>query len=220
MIWHSYFDDDADVLMPLIYPPLRSNTMLVVGLNPSFSEIGYQQVLRGTKYEGIEPQSFFHWSNRPSFEIHAAQEIEDLARKHYSRYYSKHEELSQYLGIDWEHIDLFFYRATNQAELRKAVLNRSSLNSFGKSQVDLCWRLLSSISPRIIFVANALASRIFHREHRPVFDDSLGCHKVKIHYKGTPVFFSSMFTRGAMDSFSFQRLKWHSKRVLEKTSPK
>jgi len=78
-------------------------------------------------------------------------------------------------------------------------------------------QLISEVEPRVILVANALASRIFYRilghKFKMKFDEDLGCHTIQLNDKTVPTFLASMLTSGAMDRYSSQRLQWHIKKV-------
>ena len=49
-LWYDTYAADANVLMPMVYPTLSTNSLLFVGLNPSFSLTGFQKFLPGSPY--------------------------------------------------------------------------------------------------------------------------------------------------------------------------
>jgi len=93
-----------------------------------------------------------------------------------------------------EHIDLFFYRETSQANIIPLVTRpEGGLNDFGRRQFEFSVRLLTLARPRIILVANAFTARVFKDYFRlaPLDDD--GLYWVTLGSSRTPVFLSSMF---------------------------
>lgn len=218
-LWEDQFPDSADVWMPLVYPPLQEDSILFIGLNPSFSERGFRTILGDTPYANTLPREFFHWRNRSKFDMATAIAIESIAKKKY-RFFGKFRELSEYVEVPWEHIDLFFYRQTSQNRFKPIVFKDDHrLNKFGSEQLELSKTLIEAVKPQIIVVANALAARIFQKEYNPKFDEEIGCHVVALNKKSVPVFLASMLTgQRAMDNYSYQRLKWHIRHVYEQRS--
>jgi len=212
-LWEDEFPDSKDVWMPLVYPPLQEESILFIGLNPSFSERGFRTILADTPYASISPREFFHWQNRSKFDMATAIAIENVAKKKY-RFFAKFRDLSDYVEVPWEHIDLFFYRQTSQNEFKSIVLQNDRVNEFGSKQLELSKILIEAVRPQIIVVANALAAQIFQTEFDPKFDEELGCHVMALNEQSVPVFLASMLTgQRAMDTYSYQRLKWHVRRV-------
>ena len=199
--------------MPLVYPPLQEESILFIGLNPSFSDKGFRTILADTPYASISPREFFHWRNRSKFDMTTAIAIEKSAKKKY-RFFAKFRDISDYVEVPWEHIDLFFYRQTSQNKFRPIVLKKDGINEFGGKQLVLSKTLIEAVRPQIIVVANALAAQIFQKEFDPKFDEELGCHVAALNEQFVPVFLASMLTgQRAMDTYSYQRLKWHIRHV-------
>jgi hypothetical protein len=71
-------------------------------------------------------------------------------------------------------------------------------------------QLIRKINPITIVVANVSASKIFEEIFVATFNDKLGHHEIMLNNnRKIPVFFCSMLTgQRAMDSYSFERLKW------------
>lgn len=214
-LWGSSFQSDADVLVPLIYPPMKQATLLFIGLNPSFNEKGFRTFLEKTPYSNIDPVRFYHWSNREAFDLERAKAIEIEARKKYA-YFSKFREIAKCTSMEWEHIDLFFYRATNQKDFKDKILDNSDLAGFVRGQLDLSKKLIYEALPKVIVVANAFASELLKKEFRVNWDDEKGYHVTRFNDRTIPVFLASMLTgQRAMDKGSYKRLKWHIKKALE-----
>lgn len=219
-LWEDKFPDNADEFMPLVYPPLKPMGILFIGLNPSFSDRGFLTILADTPYANSSPREFYHWRNRSSFDLVKAIAIEGEARKKHP-FFAKFQEFSNYMGIPWEHIDLFFYRRTKQNEFRSVIYKNDKVTEFSLKQLELSKTLIQAAKPQIIVVANALAAQIFEKEFEPRFDEELGCHVMALNEQYVPVFLASMLTgQRAIDTYSYQRLKWHVKYVLRRTSRK
>lgn len=209
-LWQQTFKDDDDVLLPLLYPNLRKGAILFVGLNPSFSQRGYSSLLRSTKFSSLEPSSFYHWRNRENLDLETALEVEQIGRDNYP-YFNKFKDIAAYINLDWEHIDLFFYRETSQAQFKQRIYAGSNLSAFGQSQLDLSKQLVLEAEPRVIVVANAFASSLFLKQFPDAkFDEDCGYHRIQLKNRSVPTFLASMLTgQRAMDNYSYQRLRWH-----------
>src|SRR4051812_33633762 len=79
-LWERTFTDQDDVLMPLIYPSIKDDAILFVGLNPSFNQKWFASIFRGLGLQGVDPLAFYHWGNRESFDLKVALEIERLGK--------------------------------------------------------------------------------------------------------------------------------------------
>lgn len=214
-LWNDHFNNDEDIYVPLILPPLVCKGLLFIGNNPSFSLQGFSQFLLDTEFSTIDPHSFFHWKNRHLLDMEAVIKIERHAKDRY-RYFNKFRDISVSAKLEWEHIDLFFFREKNQNKfIKERVLNnRDDLTRFAREQLSLSKRLVETVDPKIIVVANAFASDIFIKEFDSDFDEALGYHLTPVNNRLVPTFLGSMLTgQRAMDRYSYQRLKWHIVRV-------
>jgi len=214
-LWAESSEEQTLGRMPVLYPPLKTNRILFVGLNPSFNERGFKSALSGPDFKDIDVETFYAHPNSGIFDQSISNKIEENSKVHHS-YFKKFRNIETHLGIQWEHIDLFFIRETSQKSMKKRVLEKGDdLNEFGRKQLDLSKRLIEKSKPRLIVVANALASQLFKNYFSPKFNEEKGCHYVDINGMSTPVFLTSMLTgQRALDNHSFERLKWHIKKVL------
>ena len=205
-------------LMPAFYPSLKTGTLLFVGINPSFSARGFNSVLKGTEYSGLDVGTFYKYPKSKSFDLAVALEIERLAIKRHA-YFKKFKKVSDVVGLDWEHVDLFFIRETNQKNLVRSVFDTGrELSPFGAEQIRLSTKLVEFVQPKGVVVANALASELFKSSFKAEFDSKHGCHFAEINNKRTPVFLTSMLTgQRALDNFTFDRLCWHIEKVIGET---
>lgn len=220
-LWRSHYQDDNNALMPLFYGSLKQHALLFVGLNPSFSEKGFIQLFQDTEFAGLNPNEFYAWKNRKNFDFEKAIKIEMLAREKYDRYFKPIKEIAQYVGLEWEHIDLFFERVTEQHQLNERIFEDrrgAVLTEFAEEQLKLSLKLIEDVEAKIIVVINAGASKILRDKWSEslFFDDRLGTYLVQLNERRVPVFFSSMLTgQRALDKGSFERLKWHVRMVME-----
>ncbi len=214
-LWTEHFSEITDARSPLLFPALSKNCLLFVGCNPSFSPKGFRKMFRGTPEESLDVNDFYLWRNTHENFIENSIRFEIIAKSKHD-YFRKFDQIAKETGLDWEHIDLFFVRETNQKVLEKQIMSGKKLNAFGRQQLEIAKELLIITDPKVIIVANAFASGIFQRSIPCLFDDVLGCHRIPINTRSVPVFFSSMFTgQRALDNGSFRRLKWHIDKVVK-----
>ena len=106
-IWEKHCNPCDDILVPLMYyPPLKTDGLLFIGINPSFTPESYADV----------GKEFFHWSNRTNFDLEKDAAIEKNNRRDLS-YFRKFKEIAEYVNLNWESIDLLFWRETILARL-------------------------------------------------------------------------------------------------------
>ncbi len=214
-LWQQTFKPEDDVLLPLFYPSLKEDAILFVGLNPSFSQRGYTSLLRGTAFSNLDPSAFYHWRNRDGFEVEIELAIGQIGKNNYP-YFKKFKDIAAHANLEWEHIDLFFYRETSQTQFKKKIYDGRHLTSFGEKQLELSRMLILGAKPKVIVVANAFASSLFQKQFPNVeFDEKHGYHRALLEGRSVPTFFSSMLTgQRAMDIYSYQRLRWHIKQAV------
>ena len=209
------------MLCPLFYPPLKTEQLLFVGMNPSSSK-EVAKVVQNDPDLGCDYYEFFHFKNANSMNFQRAQQIEGLLKQKYP-FFSCFKMVSSEANLEWEHVDLFFFRQTSQQQFKTRIFANEmlgQLNEFGHDQLELSAWLIRQLKPRIIVVANALASRIFQRKFETRFVEEFGFYLTKIGDVDTPTFFCSMLTgQRALDKFSFERLKWHVRFALRQEPP-
>lgn len=220
-LWTTTFSPEANVYAPLPYIAPKPGAIIFVGMNPSFSLQGWQWVLQRAARPDINPQEFFAWPRPNGFNEQLAHQLEALAREHYP-FFAPHRALAAALEIPCEHIDLFAYRETNQKVVKSLVVANESevtLTKFGECQFKLFEEVLALAKPKAVVVINALASRIYRNQRKPVFDINVGHYWNKTDKEEQyPVFFSGILTGArALDRFSKDRLFWHVAKALGKT---
>jgi len=201
-LWES---QEITTRLPHIYPEnLKTNCLLFIGMNPSFSRRGYQEILRNTDYKDIldELDDFVKFRKLSEVQMNLHMEIEKIAKEEY-RYFSKFKDIAKQTGLEWEHIDLLFVRDTNQQNVERLLREK---NEFILNQVTLSIDLIELIDPVIIVVENAFASKFLKERLKLKWDENKGVHM----YNEKPVFLSGMLTgQRALDLGSYKRLIWH-----------
>lgn len=200
-------------------------SVMFIGLNPSFQEDKTDDTQFNEKvhYQEIRPNE-----------------------NDYATYFKTYERIGeQFLkiseDISWSHIDLLYFRETNQGWLDKllggAKRNKgnegaaSNALNFVQQQLEISKRIIEAAAPRIIVITNTKARDMFgtytggelgeckspSMGYHMEFDAKCGTYVVKS--KGvlfnTPVFLSGMLTgQRALDIGSRERLVWHICEVL------
>lgn len=217
-LWESTPNNQLNNLVPGYIPPIKKEAILFIGINPSFSERGFKTILRETELERLDVKKFYKYPTSNSFDLNTSFKIEELSREKHP-YFNRFREISELVGVPWEHLDLFFIRETNQKDLLKRVFKKGrDLNAFGEQQLKISKKSIDQARPKVVVVANALASALFETAFNAKFDKEQGCHFAMINGEKTPVFLCSMLTgQRALDNFSYERLCWHISEVLRTT---
>lgn len=170
---------------------LEQNALLFIGINPS-SEEGQSE--------------------------YASFELEQRNNKH--PYFKKFEEISDYCNLPWTHIDLLFFRETNQNTIYEILKQKNGVTYIWK-QLKIADELINMSSPQAIIVCNTLARTFMGKDkigennawlnYSFVFNEEIGTYLMG----ETPVFFSGMLSgQRALDLGSYERLKWQIKKAL------
>ncbi len=195
---------------PLLPEKVKTNTILFVGINPSFRE--------GTMIK--EKIEFYH---------HKKNEEKDI------QYFEKFKEVARYCNEldNWEHIDLLFLRETKQKFIDELTFQPKGVE-FIEKQLDISFRIIKRINPKIIIVPDALASEFFgkkkskHKDFDKIwqgynldfendFDEEIGTYKISMNNREIPIIFSGMLSgQRALDIATLERLKWQIKMILGK----
>jgi len=246
--------------VPILYPEFKRDGLLFIGLNPSFNtkklaEFYYEIKLEecSEEKERIENKKRKKLKNEISLKKKELEKeigeklewkkenlnkknkkliikLEKKAIEKYS-YYKKFGKISEYVNeLPWQHIDLFFIRATKQEDLKQKISKNGKstnnkeveLNDFALEQLRIVNEMIEIINPKVIIVVNALASKIILQESNifkiskeEVFEKK-GYDYLEINNKKIPILFSSMLTgQRALDNHSFRTLKWQIKRILK-----
>lgn len=212
-------DFDEHLLIPLLYPSMEQGVLLFVGSNPSFVPEAYQAILKERNY--IAPEAFLSWSNYGKYTIEEYRDVEKQVRKSYHRFFGVFEVISKNVGLKWEHVDLFFYRETEQNRFKSKVYDSKTKNltTFGRGQLDLSKQLINAVKPKVVVVANKFASDIFREELDLKWDEERGYYLTFLNNENVPIFLASMLSgQRAMDLYSRERLVWHIKKAIMETA--
>lgn len=118
-LWNQADSVETLERQPLFYHKLKKDCVLFVGINPSFSPRGFKSFLKDHKdFSNFDASTFYKHPNA-NFDIKKSLEIENEARNKYA-YFNKFKAITK----DYEHIDLFLIRETNQAKLKKSFLQK------------------------------------------------------------------------------------------------
>lgn len=218
-IWenHSHLNG---LLMPSFINVLPRNHIIFIGMNPSFSDKFHDTVLKKAKSEGLAdfenwvPSAFYSYPNIDTFDLEKAYRIEQFIATHAPYFKDKFDFVSG--GLPWAHMDLFFYRKTNQKESLKFIFDRKRFTTFGQDQLNLSWGSIKQSQPKVIIISNATAGHIVrdYSGDNFIFNEQLGYHEMLIKDRKVPVFFTSMLSgKRALDLGSLERLAWHVRQV-------
>jgi hypothetical protein len=178
---------------------IETNSILFIGINPSSSE------------------------NQKPYDSYELCQIDN---KH--PYFKRMEEIAKDCQISWTHLDLLFFRETNQDSIYD-ILNKDNGVAYIWEQLQISDKLIKAASPKVIVVCNVLAGIFLGKEQDRaknkniwlgydfIFDEILGTYI----WNKTPIFFSGMLTgQRALDNGSYERLKWHIKKTIKDLSEK
>jgi len=227
-LWEKY-PEKSGKHSPLLYPLLKKGKILFIGMNPSLTITSFNRVKRDGGFKDTEFPDFFKKENLQKNKDKLI-EFEKLAKEKCS-FFDKFREIDK----DFEHIDLFLYRLTQQADFKKEIgldknkngeiIKTPNFGDFGKEQLNLASDLIQLIKPKLVVVANAFASDIINdNKYKEIFKvsnnqelfDKKGYDTIKINGLDVPIIFTSMLTKQrALDNHTFRRLKWQIKKITE-----
>jgi len=207
-VWKKHEGKKGTERWPLLFPNIKQNKILFIGINPGFDK----------KFLGEGCEKKYLFSNNLNKEEEIEREKKAKEELEYRGYFRGFEEIKKECKIDWEHVDLFFYRNTSQKELIKIIEYKEKImNEFGEDQLKISLELIKMADPKIIVVSNAMASHILKKWLKIDSSDfeKNGFDFAIINNKRVPIFFSGMLTeQRALDKGSFRRLKWHIRKAL------
>lgn len=147
-------------------------------------------------------------------------------------YFSKFKEIQDECNASCAHLDILFFRETNQNFIKSLMKDEKGLNFLAK-QIAISKELIEHSKPRIILVANAFVKKFLGFDKNPEgtkgvwmnydfikpFDNKIGTSRFiteNSNLYNVPVFFTSMLSgQRALDRGSYERLIWHIKFVLK-----
>lgn len=219
-LWNKYYKDNQEAYAPLFYDIFSGNSILFVGMNPSFSIKGFTSMFKGSQFETIKPTEFLKWTNISSHTdlIDQCVAMDKHAYTNYSLYFGKPIEIAKAVNLPWDHIDLFLYRETSQTNFMKRIIENGKLNQFALDQLALFKTTLLAVNPKCVVVSNAFGSEIV-REYLKTdlqWDEEKGFHWFTNGDIKVPMFFTSMLSgQRSLDRWSYERLVWHIKQAIK-----
>lgn len=191
----------------------NDSDILFLGMNPSFVSTKEKESNHWHR-NSKDGKGYF----KPFFTIE-----EDLKKRYH-------------LKIKWTHYDLFAFRETKQANIKKLFMKNEEGRIFLFQQLEVLKERLLKTQPKVIVASNALI-RTFLGMKRKVdektqievgvwlgdwikfeFDKTIGTYVVNQpeELKGTKIFFTSMLSgQRALDLGTRERLVWHIAQVLK-----
>ncbi len=214
-------------LWPHQYNELKHNSLVIVGLNPSFEDKDW---IGEGRYVKLNDKSDLDNPATLANLLFVTQvRINGMDAKDPHPYYKQFKKIADSMRTDWQPVELFCVREKNQNVLRKHLgleggKKRSPID-FAKKQWEIFWQIIEEIQPTAIIVANALASELIlnpvtlscdaNQKFELKFDDASGDYWLKSGHGSTPIFFSGMiYGKRPLDIGSRERLLWHVKRAL------
>ncbi|MEH6489328.1 hypothetical protein [Hyphomonas oceanitis] len=204
-IWTKELADLDELLIPNYFGPMRRGGILFVGMNPSFNEKTVKSFFSGKMALDISGRSAFAWSASPRINRASSIAYSEWSQRNYHTFFRFHDVIAKHCERDWNHLDLFNFRSTSQKSFEKLLAQRPH---YVAKQMDLFSRVVSSIEPEVILIANANGARRARDFLGLKFDEIVGHYPYKIGDAFVPIFLSGMLTNGVLDTFSRERLIW------------
>lgn len=170
-IWRQHSGNHAGgpgaALMPLLLEKYSVGAdLLFVGMNPSFSQLAVERILRDSVPNSPDVNAFFAWDQAldgEALERRVAEVVrfEAQARVDHKLYFGPLDDFARRAGAQTPHahIDLFLIRHTSQKEVREAYgAAFGKLCPFAQEQFELFRYTLEAMAPKVVVVANAGAS--------------------------------------------------------------
>ncbi|KAB7726628.1 hypothetical protein F5984_23665 [Rudanella paleaurantiibacter] len=181
--WHHelvslWKNQELSAIVPMIYPEPVPNSLLYVGINPSYNAQDIRNVLKRTDYANQfatdqAVDDFFR------FDLGIVSEripdLQAIQRLHHDKlpYFARHRKTADLLGMGWEQADLFQLRKSKQDEFTQ-LITQPPYVGFAKEQLRLFFALLEIQQPRIIIAANGAVTKFFRGrspEYNPLAPD-------------------------------------------------
>jgi hypothetical protein len=227
-IWEEHYEtvvklskqlEHTEILAPVAYSEIPQQSVLFVGMNPSFSPSYFEK-----EFDMIQDAwKFFSFETRNQ-NTQKWIEIEKIVKKNHS-YFNKFPTIVDYLNarnsrnLSWGHIDLLSMKHTRQKDFLKNIglqtiddvtkINDKKIRKFVTDQLNAVQEFILEIEPTIIIVANAKASRLFKNYFDHKWMDGFGCYLTEIGTRRVQTHLTGMLTgQRALNTESFKSLKW------------
>lgn len=146
--------------VPQFYIKPKENTILFIGLNPSFQKDRFNDIELK-----LNPDDFFESKIEESDVIKIAEfgkkSHDKREEKHYyGRYfddlnYISNQLLDKYDGVNFEQCDMFLMRETQAGKVEKLI---KSNNEFRIRQIEILKKYVNDAKPRMIIIPNSVTS--------------------------------------------------------------
>lgn len=217
--------NEVKILWPGCYVNLSEKIeLLFIGLNPSdsFPNIDLKDsnnaIFKTLKKESFKKTMTY---NNQNYTLDELKELEHYSFYKHS-YFTTFREIGNNItnnlfgenNMKYGHLDLYQFRLQDSKKFLK--LKEHNYDFFEK-QLNISFKLIQEIKPKIIFVANKNASLDLESKFSlggKTWNDKFGCHVIKKENWTCSIFLSGMITQSrAIDKFSLERLIWHIKKV-------
>lgn len=225
-VWDEYPKETE--YWPILYPRFDKGCVLFIGINPTDSIRHVSEKLYRKNFE-----SCFHSNSEElsRFLINIEKKANEEAP-----YFKKIRTLCEGTGLQYQHIDLFYFRNKNQNETKKKIgvseekdKRIYNLTHFAIAQLTIAIDMIEEINPKVIVVINALSSDIINKiadneignisdrlkKSDNAFFGNNGYDLIEISKKKYPILFSSTISgKRPLDNHSFRRLKWQINKII------
>lgn len=214
-IWKEHFDEikafsNNEILWPVLSPEFHKNSILFIGINPSGDT--------GNNRDKFLIKNKDNLYDKKKIEDLIKNEKENIWGNGYRVYFKPFQDISNELKTPFDHLDLYFFRMRSSKKYSELLMKHKD-SEFFKKQLGLSFEtIIQDITPKVIFVANKEASRIFKEEFKKniKLDEQEGFHVLSINNKKIPVFLSGMISSARyIDKYSLERITWHIGKALE-----
>jgi hypothetical protein len=135
-------------------------------------------------------------------------------------YFHPFEEISDFCQTPWSYMDILFDRASRRKRIQ-LLMESTNGQQFIGAQLAIADRMIRETTPEVIVVCSTMARMLVGiKDHLNenrwlgsplIFDNNIGTYR----WEDIPVFFSTPLSgTKALDTESYQRLKWHIRTAL------
>ena len=145
--------------VPQFYVKPKENSILFIGLNPSFQEDRFNDIELK-----LNPDNFFE-SKIEEIDVIKIAEFgkkshDEKEENYYGRYfddlnYISNHLLDKYDGVNFEQCDMFLMRETQAGKVEKLI---KSNNEFRVRQIEILKEYVDQAKPRMIIIPNSVTS--------------------------------------------------------------
>jgi len=200
-LWAENEDGPFASIVPMIYTEFQPNSLVFVGINPSFNAKAIMRVMQNSearsRFKSEEEVNNFYRFDRSNVleKIKDFQVIQHYHKLHLPYYTRNWQIAGQLENIHWEQIDIFQVRHSIQEEVISR-LNQATNKSFFGRQIDLFLTMLEHIAPKVIVILNQKTGTLLKKEFSKIDSNFLSSRKAPDQYelclygKTIPVLFS------------------------------